>query len=76
MSRLLSSTTLLEGMEQVGFNGGKPGNDRKRELEEKIQAGAHFTLYYAIAPCSMEHAIHITQIVLRAWMCDDVHAGI
>ena len=38
-TRLLSSTTLLEGMKTVAYQGAAPNADRKRELEAAIEAG-------------------------------------
>jgi hypothetical protein len=37
-SRLLSSNTLVDGMNAVGFKGSKPDDTRKRELEAQIEA--------------------------------------
>lgn len=37
-SRFLSSNTLMEGIEGVGFEGPSATSQRKRELQEQIQA--------------------------------------
>lgn len=48
-SRLLSSNTLMEGIEGVEFKGPSSTSDRKRQLQEQIQAGYHAAYIICIA---------------------------